>query len=374
MNIGIDARGINLYKGSGIGTYTRNLIFNLINSNLKDKFNLLWTGNEDKNFIKNNTSLTFISGRYNSFYEDFYIPHWINEKKLDLYHLPQNGLGMSLDSNSKIVVTIHDLIPYAMPETVGKGYLDKFLKEMPKIISSCSGIITVSEYSKNDILRFFPNFPSEKIYVTPLAANESFKPIEKESCKNVIKNLFKIDSPFILYLGGFSSRKNVKSLILAFKKIIKDLPNDYKLVLGGTLQDEGFTLQKIVIDNNLENNVIFTGYLKDSLLPIFYNAADVFVYPSYYEGFGLPPLEAMCCKTPVITSNLTSIPEVTNNAALLINPSNEDELSDALIKILKDDYLRKELSEKGYLKSLEFSWKKTCKLTYDAYLSILNSD
>ena len=374
MNIGIDARGINLYKGSGIGTYTKNLIFNLINSNLKDKFNLLWTGNEDKNFIKNNTSLTFISGRYNSFYEDFYIPHWINEKKLDLYHLPQNGLGMSLDSNSKIVVTIHDLIPYAMPETVGKGYLDKFLKEMPKIISSCSGIITVSEYSKNDILRFFPNFPSEKIYVTPLAANESFKPIEKESCKNVIKNLFKIDSPFILYLGGFSSRKNVKSLILAFKKIIKDLPNDYKLVLGGTLQDEGFTLQKIVIDNNLENNVIFTGYLKDSLLPIFYNAADVFVYPSYYEGFGLPPLEAMCCKTPVITSNLTSIPEVTNNAALLINPSNEDELSDALIKILKDNYLRTELSEKGYLKSLEFSWKKTCKLTYDAYLSILNSD
>lgn len=374
MNIGIDARGINLYKGSGIGTYTRNLIFNLINSNLKDKFNLLWTGNEDKNFIKNNTSLTFISGRYNSFYEDFYIPYWIKEKKLDLYHLPQNGLGMPLDSNSKIAVTIHDLIPYAMPETVGKGYLDKFLKEMPKIISSCSGIITVSEYSKNDILRFFPNFPSEKIYVTPLAANESFKPIEKESCKNVIKNLFKIDSPFILYLGGFSSRKNVKSLILAFKKIIKDLPNDYKLVLGGTLQDEGFNLQKIVIDNNLENNVIFTGYLKDSLLPIFYNAADVFVYPSYYEGFGLPPLEAMCCKTPVITSNLTSIPEVTNNAALLINPSNEDELSDALIKILKDDYLRKELSEKGYLKSLEFSWKKTCKLTYDAYLSILNSD
>ena len=374
MNIGIDARGINLYKGSGIGTYTKNLIFNLINSNLKDKFNLLWTGNEDKNFIKNNTSLTFISGRYNSFYEDFYIPYWIKEKKLDLYHLPQNGLGMPLDSNSKIVVTIHDLIPYAMPETVGRGYLDKFLKEMPKIISSCSGIITVSEYSKNDILRFFPNFPSEKIYVTPLAANESFKPMDKNSCKSVIKNLFKIDAPFILYLGGFSSRKNVKSLILAFKKIIKDLPNDYKLVLGGTLQDEGFTLQKIVIDNNLENNVIFTGYLKDSLLPIFYNAADVFVYPSYYEGFGLPPLEAMCCKTPVITSNLTSIPEVTNNAALLINPSNEDELSDALIKILKDDYLRKELSEKGYLKSLEFSWKKTCKLTYDAYLSILNSD
>lgn len=374
MNIGIDARGINLYKGSGIGTYTRNLIFNLINSNLKDKFNLLWTGNEDKNFIKNNTSLTFISGRYNSFYEDFYIPYWIKEKKLDLYHLPQNGLGMPLDSNSKIAVTIHDLIPYAMPETVGKSYLDKFLKEMPKIISSCSGIITVSEYSKNDILKFFPNFPSEKIYVTPLAANESFKPMDKNSCKDVIKNLFKIDSPFILYLGGFSSRKNVKSLILAFKKIIKDLPNDYKLVLGGTLQDEGFTLQKIVIDNNLENNVIFTGYLKDSLLPIFYNAADVFVYPSYYEGFGLPPLEAMCCKTPVITSNLTSIPEVTNNAALLINPSNEDELSDALIKILKDDYLRKELSEKGYLKSLEFSWKKTCKLTYDAYLSILNSD
>lgn len=372
MNIGIDARGINLYAGSGIGTYSRNLIFNLINDNIEDRFNLLWTGNEDKDFIKNNTSLTYISGRYVTFYEDFYIPYWIKEKKLDLYHLPQNGLGAPIDSNLKTVVTIHDLIPYTMPETVGKGYLNKFLKEMPKIISSCSGIITVSEYSKKDILRFFPNFPSEKIYVTPLAANESFKPMSKESCRTMVNNLFRIDSPFILYLGGFSARKNVKNLIFAFKKIIKDLTVDYKLVLGGALQDEGKALEKLVKDNNLENSIIFTGYLKDSLLPIFYNACDVFVYPSYYEGFGLPPLEAMSCKTPVITSNLTSIPEVTGNTALLINPSNEDELSDALIKILENNSLREELGEKGYLKSLEFSWKKTSKLTHDAYLSILN--
>ena len=374
MNIGIDARGINLYRGSGIGTYTKNLILNLINSNLKDNFNLLWTGNEDKSFIKKNTCLTYISGRYNLFYEDFYIPHWIKEKKLSIYHLPQNGLGIPLDSDSKIVTTIHDLIPYTMPETVGKGYLNKFLKEMPKIISSSSGIITVSEYSKKDILKFFPTFPSEKIYVTPLAANENFKPLDKKSCKNVIKNLFKIYSPFILYLGGFSSRKNVRNLILAFEKIIKDLPDNYKLVLGGSLQDEGETLKKLVYDNNLEKDIIFTGYLKDSLLPIFYNAADVFIYPSYYEGFGLPPLEAMCCKTPVITSNLTSIPEVTEDSALLINPSNKDELSDAIIKILKNPSLKEDLREKGYLQSLKFSWKKTCKLTYNAYLSILNDN
>ena len=109
-------------------------------------------------------------------------------------------------------------------------------------------------------------------------------------------------------------------------------------------------------------------------MPIFYNAADVFIYPSYYEGFGLPLLEAMCCKTPVITSNLTSIPEVTEDSALLINPSNKDELSDAIIKILKNPSLKEDLREKGYLQSLKFSWKKTCKLTYNAYLSILNDN
>ena len=373
MNIGIDSRSVNLYSGSGIGTYSKNLIINLIN-NTQEHFELIWTGKENKNFIKENTSLTCISGRYGSFYENYFIPKLMTSKDVDLYHLPQNGIGLPLNSNiKKIVVTIHDLIPYTMPETVGKGYLTRFLKEMPYIIETISGIITVSQYSKNDILRFFPNFPSDKIYVTPLAANDNFKPIEKSICKEKIKNLYNIDDPFILYLGGFSSRKNVKTLILAFKRIIKDLKKNYKLLLGGTIKDEGKALKELCISNGLENEVLFPGFIDDNILPTLYNAADVFVYPSYYEGFGLPPLEAMSCGTPVITSNLTSIPEVTKDTAILINPSNEQELCNALLKVLNDDNFKENLSKNGLKRSLDFSWKKTAELTYNAYREIINS-
>lgn len=373
MNIGIDARSINLYSGSGIGTYSENLILNLINNN-EDHFNLIWTGKENKNYIKKNTSLTCISGRYGSFYENYFIPNLMNTKDFDLYHLPQNGLGFPQNSNiKKIIVTIHDLIPYTMPETVGKGYLAKFLKEIPYIIDSVSGILTVSQYSKKDILRFFPNFPDSKIFVTPLAANNNFKPLQKNICKEKIKNLYNINDPFILYLGGFSARKNVKTLILSFKKILKDLKKPYKLLLGGSIKDEGEALKKFCISLGLEKDVIFTGFIEDSLLPIFYNASDVFVYPSYYEGFGLPLLEAMSCGTPVITSNLTSIPEVTEDTALLINPSNENDLCNALIKVLNDDNFKENLSKMGLKRSLDFSWKKTAQLTYKAYREIINS-
>ena len=373
MNIGIDGRGINLYSGSGIGTYSKNLILNLIN-NFQDHFEIIWTGEENKKFIKDNTSLTCISGRYSSFYENFFIPNLMSSKDIDLYHLPQNGIGLPLNSNiKKFVVTIHDLIPYTMPETVGKGYLTRFLKEMPYIIESVSGILTVSQHSKNDILRFFPNFPSDKIYVTPLAANDNFKPLEKNTCKEKIKNLYNIDDPFILYLGGFSSRKNVRTLILAFKKVMKDLKKNYKLLLGGAIKDEGNILKELCISNGLENKVIFPGFIPDDLIPILYNAADVFVYPSYYEGFGLPPLEAMSCGTPVITSNLTSIPEVTEDTALLINPSNEEELCNALLKVLNNDNFKETLSKAGLKRSLDFSWKKTAELTYKAYSKIINS-
>ena len=271
-----------------------------------------------------------------------------------------------------VVVTIHDLIPYIMPETVGIGYLNRFLKEMPAIIDSAKGIITVSEYSKKDILRFFPSFPADRIFVTPLATNTNFKPISKDYCKSYMKTNLKIDDPYILYIGGFSPRKNVRELILSFASIEKDLKVPHKLLITGSLNYEGQYLKELVLSMGLENKVIFTGYLDDALLPILYSGSEAFVYPSLYEGFGLPPLEAMSCKTPVITSNLTSIPEVTADAAILIDPFNKDQLKEALLKVLNSSSIKEELSEKGYKKSLEFSWSHTAEKTLSAYKSILS--
>ena len=373
MKIAIDSRSATLHAGSGIGTYTKNLVLNLLNINSSDRLNVIWTGELPSNIKKDNADIFLISGRHGEFFEKFYLPNLLNKNNIDLYHIPQNGIGFPFDSSINTIVTIHDLIPYIMPETVGKGYLKRFLRDMPYIISQAAGIITVSEYSKKDILRFFPEFPEEKIFVTPLAANTTFKPLDKNLCKKHIKDNFKVEDPFILYVGGFSKRKNVKELILAFKHVKPSLNKNYKLIIAGSLRDEGISLKTFVESEGLSDSIVFTGLIEDSFLPTLYNAADAFVYPSLYEGFGLPPLEAMSCKTPVITSNLTSIPEVTSAAAILINPHNIDELSSALVTLLNNDSLKQNLAEKGYKRSQNFTWNNTAEKTFAAFKKVIDT-
>jgi glycosyltransferase involved in cell wall biosynthesis len=367
MKIAIDARSASIHHGTGIGTYTENLISEILSLNSKSEFTLFCSGRSNDNFNTKNSNIIYSSGRHGSFYEKYYIPNELSKNHIDLYHIPQNGIGFNFNTEIQTMVTIHDLIPYIMPETVGKGYLDRFLHDMPDIISKSSGILTVSEHSKKDILKFFSTYPEDKIFVTPLAANKNFKPLNKIACKSYVEKTYKLKCPYILYIGGFSLRKNALGLIKAFTRVHKDLNLPYKLLIGGSLKDEGAKLLTFVKENKMEDKIIFAGYIEDDVLPILYNGCEAFVYPSFYEGFGLPPLEAMSCKAPVITSNLTSIPEVTKDNALLINPYILDELEKALVTLLNDEELKNALREKGYSRSLEFTWKKTAQSTLKAY-------
>ncbi len=371
MKIAIDSRGINWYRGTGIGTYTDNLVSNLINIS-DHNFRLYWSENNYSNFKKNNVDIIYTSKKHSRFFNNVYIPYDLNKSHVDIYHIPQNGIGLETNSHNSYnkIITIHDLIPYILPETVGKGYLRKFLEDVPSIISASDAIITVSECSKKDILRFFPTAEG-KVYVTPLAADKIYKPLNKEKCKNFLKNKYKIDKNFILYIGGFSQRKNVRALIHSFIKAQKWLNDDYYLVLGGARKDNGNSLyQEFGIENN---QILFTGYLPTKELPIFYNAAELFAYPSLYEGFGLPPLEAMCCGTPVITSNISSIPEVVANAGILINPFDHYEIEKNIIKILNNKELKEELIEKSLKRAAEFKWIKTAEKTLQIYDKVLNN-
>lgn len=369
MKIAIDARGANWYKGTGIGTYTNKILQYLIKNDKENNYTLYWSGDNYKRYENSNTNIIMASKKYHNFFEKFYFPSHLEANKIDIFHVPQNGMGLSPDVSCKKIITIHDLIPFVMPETVGKGYLKRFLKEVPKLIDDADGIITVSEWSKKDILKFMP-VDENKIFVTPLSADGKYRPLSKKKCQNILMKKYNITKPFILYIGGFSPRKNVKSLICSFTKIYNDLSKEYNLVIVGASKDELSYLNDFSNNLDLSSKIIFTGFVPENMLPILYNGCDVFVYPSFYEGFGLPPLEAMCCGAPVITSNISSIPEVVKDAGILINPYSSDSLMEAMVKVLNNDELKSSLKENGLKRALDFSWDKTAIETLKAYKNV----
>ena len=190
-------------------------------------------------------------------------------------------------------------------------------------------------------------------------------------CKNILKKKYSISDNFILYVGGFSPRKNIMGIIEAFSLLPARKRAKLKLVITGK---KGFSYPKYKNRSetlNVSEDVIFTDFIPLEDMPIFYNSAEVLVYPSFYEGFGLPPLEAMACGTPVIASNVTSLPEVCNDSALLVDPNNIYQLSNSMDNVISDNKLMIRMSKNGLARSSDFSWKKTASHTIAAYSNIL---
>jgi glycosyltransferase involved in cell wall biosynthesis len=367
MKIGLDARGAIWYRGTGIGTYTYQLIKNLYVLDKKNEYRFFWPGDEYKNLDPTVDEIfNSIERSKDKFWEEVHIPMSVEQEKIDLFHVPQNGIGLPLKKGCLNVVTVHDLIPYIYPETVGKGYLKIFLNEMPRIMEQSDLVITVSEHSKRDIQRIF-NLPEEKVVVTYEAPESVYRPIEKGEAKEFVKERFGIDRPYVLYIGGFSPRKNVKGLINAFYEIQDQIPKDTALVLVGK-EARDFDETVMLVDAlRLRDRVIFTGFAAVPELPLLYNAADLCVYPSFYEGFGLPPLEAMACGTPVITSNTSSIPEVTGDAAVLVNPHDMYDLADKIKQVLNSPELQEKMREDGLAQASNFTWEKCARETLGLY-------
>ena len=185
-----------------------------------------------------------------------------------------------------------------------------------------------------------------------------------------LKRRYNIDSQFILYVGNVESRKNVSLLIKSIYKLKKQ-GIKHKLVIIGA-RGFGFKqINELVIELKLSDEVIFTGYIPDEDLVKFYNAADLFVFPSLYEGFGLPPLEAMACGCPVIVSNTSSLPEVVGNAGILIDPHDFDALAEEMYQILTNNDLKQNLSKKSVTRAKLFSWEKTARETWKVYEKVL---
>jgi len=291
-------------------------------------------------------------------YDLILVPSKLKNLNADIYHavLPELSIAPIFLHKKPLITTIHDILLFHFPYE-RKCIAREYVKFSTKIALHSNIILTVSESSKNEICNFFRT-PEEKVIVIPNGIDLSlFKRKEKEPENNIIG-----------YLGGFGPRKNLFRLFKALKIVKKFIP-DVILRIGGS----GKVLSLINFARKLKvlNSIEWVGYVPERKLPKFYSSLKLFVYPSLYEGFGLPPLEAMACGTPVITSNISSLRETVGKGGILINPYDVDELAEAIYEILTNDKLRKNLIKKGLRRAKQFSWEKTAKETLKVYKEVL---
>jgi glycosyltransferase involved in cell wall biosynthesis len=270
------------------------------------------------------------------------------------------------------VVTVHDVVFKQYPEFFSPRDRILFATLLPFTLRRARAIITVSEHAKKEIVKYYP-YTQGKVFVTYEAHAPQFKEVrDKELIVGEIYRRYKIDSKYILAVGNLQPRKNLVRLIQAFETVQK-AQLGFKLVIVGKAQWQSSSVYAAVQNLGLEKDVIFTDYVPDTDLVKLYNAASLFVYPSLYEGFGLPILEAMACGTPVISSNNSSIPEIAGDSAILINPLDTKQMSEAMFAILTRQYLQEELHAKGLRWVAKFSWQKTADETYRVYQKILTN-
>jgi len=259
--------------------------------------------------------------------------------------------------------------PLLFPETHGGLHVWHHLLAVPAILRGADRIITISEASKRDIVRCY-RVPEEKVSVTCLAA--SLPGLTTDQTLMSPDSGTAPPKPYILNVGTLEPRKNLAGLLKAFARArSKGLP--HSLVVVGANGWGNSPVAGLVNELRIKEHVHFTGFVDDQTLPRLYGGADFFVYPSLYEGFGLPVLEAMACGTPVITSNVSSMPEVAGEAALLVDPCSTAEISDAMLRLAGDEELQSQMRAKGIERAGHFSWERTAEQTWQIYQEVIGS-
>ncbi len=297
----------------------------------------------------------------------FAMPYTAWRQSSDILHVTYNAPPFCPCAT---VVTVHDISFRLFPEWFSPR--DRLILStlVPLSIRHAARVLTVSEYSKRDLVREY-RVPPQKVVVTPDAAAEHYRPLEDPVRLAAIRRQYGLADKFILAVGNLQPRKNLHRLLEAYKRLCAcdDLP---QLAIVGRSLWQGSHIVKLVADYGLENRVVFTGYVPETDLPWLYNAALCLVFPSLYEGFGLPVLEAMACGTPVVATSASAVPEVAQDAALVFDPRSVDEIAQALHDMLSNEPLRQQLSRKGRERARLFSWERTARITQETYREILS--
>ncbi|MCL4473128.1 MAG: glycosyltransferase family 4 protein [Actinobacteria bacterium] len=366
MRVGFDARVIGW---PGLGTYSRSLLNNFSGS--RDINMVCFYNDETRDMIPKAANITLAPLNQDIFSKRNLkkVGEVVNEAGCEIFHTPHVVAPEGLEC--PLLVTAHDLIPLLFPKTVPLRYRRTSRILLDNAIRRADHLITASSASRDYIKQYY-GLADGGISLIPDGVDGGFYYRRGREEIDAVLNKYRISSPHILWLGSCMPHKNVEALVEAFAMLPAEF-SDYQLTLAG--KQAGRHWQKIdgkITDAGLADRVNLPGFIDDADLPALFSSAGLFCFPSLYEGFGLPPLEAMACGTPVLSSNLTSLPEVVGDAGILTDPTAES-IRAGIIRILSDAELRQDLAKKGLERSRAYTWEKTAALTLEVYEELLRS-
>jgi glycosyltransferase involved in cell wall biosynthesis len=363
----------------GVGTYIRNVIRTIARLDRESKYFLIGLPERvaECGPLPGNFHAVSFAGRDNSLKSSVDFRAIVRRLHCDLVHIP-HLFWIPRGLPCPYVVTVHDLLNH-LDGGRGDSLLRRRMRARftQRALNKAARVLAVSQFTKSEIERLFA-IPPEKIQVIYNAIDERFLGGHaSDADRQMIAERYQVNYPFLLYAGSIQPHKNVVRIIEAFSALKTELEKehqltDLKLIIIGDDLSSHPDLRRTVIRSGVQNDVRFLGFVPIEVLRIFYDVAKVFVFPSLYEGFGLPPLEAMAHGTPVVTSNTSSLPEVAGNAALLVNPENIFEIRRGLQKALLDPNVRARMKERGYEQAQRFSWTDSVTRILEVYRAIAN--
>ena len=372
MRIGIDARMYGPKSTTGIGNYIQKLTDSLFLIDKKNEYILFMLEPGYSEFTPPNKRIekVMVTCPWYSWSEQRQMPKILLRHKLDLVHFPH--FNVPIFYPKKFLVTIHDITPRFFPgPKVKKSLIRKFGYQAAlwSGIKRSKKIITVSNHTKNNLIKFF-KAPADKIKVTYLGVEKYFKVIDDREAIQRVKDKYRITKPFIFYIGVWRDHKNLPGLIKSFEILKSNQQFDFQLVLGGKPDPAYPEIQRALNLCRFKADIILPGFIPETELPLFYNAAELFVLPSYCEGFGLVALESLACGTPVIASKSTSLPEILADSALYFNPDSPKDIAQLIKKITSDPVLYEDLQTRGSETVKKYTWPECAEKTLAIYESV----
>lgn len=365
MRIGFDARAIH-YRG--IGTYSRSLLQHFAESAIEV---VVFCQDQEKDPIPPAESFTLVSANMDplALHGRGAFRTLVEESHVDLLHVPSSWAPTPV--SVPLVSTIHDVTPLLYPRSLSPVHRVRYKRQLGHTLREARRIITVSQISFSALSAYAGVDPA-KVRVIHNGVSERFRPQLDREAQLAVRRRYSLPERFVFWVGDFRPEKNLAFLIQAWSRLQKHLTDPPALVLAGAQTGEYKKLRNEVEKGGLEGTVLFPGFIRDDDLPAVYSASTVFVFPSLYEGFGLPPLEAMACGTPCVVSNSSSLPEVTGSAALLFNPTSVDSFEDCMVRVLTQPDLYEVLRQDGLRQSALFPWSKAAEETLYVYQSVLD--